>query len=69
MSNLQNEFYYKSLLVRKIEEFVSDITSEENELGYISENMVSHMTESAWLILKQNVDTNEYFNKEVLPSK
>jgi len=26
------------------------------------------MTEAAWLIVKQSVDTNDYFNSEVIPS-
>lgn len=66
MENLQNEYYYKSLLSNAISKFIDKITVDENELGYISENMISHMTEAAWLILKQSVDTNIYFKKENL---
>lgn len=65
---MQNEFYYKSLLANAINKVMEEITNDENELGYISENMTAHMTEAAFLILKQNMDTNEYFNKEVIPT-
>lgn len=64
MENLQNEFYYKSLLQKKITEFIEEVTQDDNELGWISENMEITMTEAAWLIVKQNVDTNNYFKKE-----
>ena len=69
MENLQNEFYYKSLLQNKIAAFLEEVTLEDNELGYISDNMVSNMTEAAWLVLKQNVDTNRYFEKEGMLSQ
>jgi hypothetical protein len=64
MDNLQNEYYYKNLLSVKMSEFIEEITQDDNELGWISENMESNMTEAAWLIVKQNVDTNNYFKKE-----
>ena len=64
----QNDYYYKKLLQNKIDEFLAEVTQDENELGYISENMNINMTEAAWLIIKQNFDTNKYFNEQVLPS-
>jgi len=65
---MQNEFYYKSKLNNAISKFIEEITLDDNELGFISENMTLIMTEAAWLIVKQSVDTNDYFNSEVIPS-
>ena len=64
MRNLQNEFYYKNLLQIKIAEFITEVTEGDNELGYLSENIDGNMTEAAWLILKQSIDTSDLFESE-----
>lgn len=57
---MQNEYYYKLKLGKLIDKYLDDITSEDNELGWIPDEMSKNMAEAAWLILKQNVETNEF---------
>jgi hypothetical protein len=64
MTNIQNEFYYKSLLHNKIEKFINEVTKDDNELGWISNNMVANMTEAAWLVIKQSIDLTDYLETE-----
>lgn len=61
MATSQNEFYYKANLKKAINLWLNKITSDDNDLGYISDNIVDNMTEAAWLIIKQNKDLNNYF--------
>lgn len=63
---MQNEYYYKNKLENVIEKYINDITKDDNEFGFISNDMARNMTEAAQLILKQNKSTNEYFEKEDL---
>ena len=59
MSVLEKEYQYKHLLFEKISKFVCEITLKDHEIGIISNNMIHNMTEAAWLIVKQNIDSNE----------
>ena len=65
---MQNEYYYKSELNNAIETWLEKMTAEDNDFGYIPANMAQNMTEATWLIIKQNIDTNKYFETEVIPS-
>ncbi len=62
---MQNEYYYKLKLASVIDKFVNEITNEDNELGWIPEQLVNNMTEAAWLILKQNAETNQFIETQV----
>lgn len=60
---MQNEYYLKAQLAAKISEFIEEECGD-GDFKYISENMESHMVEAAWLIVKQNIDTNNFLEKE-----
>jgi hypothetical protein len=62
----QNEFYYKAELKKAISKWLQKITSDDNDLGYIPDEIEDNMTEAAWLIMKANKDCNNYFEKEVI---
>lgn len=61
---MQNEYHYKLKLEKSLNKWLESITQDDNELGYIPDEMVKNMTESAWLIVKQNYNLNQYLVKE-----
>lgn len=61
---MQNEYHYKLKLEKAINKWLESITQDDNELGYMPEEMVKNMTEAAWLVIKQNHDLNQYFLSE-----
>lgn len=62
----QNEFYYKSKLVAKMEEFIGKELSDDHDLGFLSDNLAINMAEAAYLVLKQNKDVNDYMDQNSL---
>lgn len=62
----QNEFYYKARLNKAIGKWLDEITNDDNDLGYLPEEIVNTMTDAAWLIIKANKDCNNYFEKEII---
>lgn len=61
---MQNEYHYKKKLESAIDKFINQITNEDNELGWIPDGLVMNMTEAAWLILKQNIESNKFIEQQ-----
>lgn len=61
---MQNEYYFKSILRKKISEATEQMFTDNHDMGWIPENIEDGMTEAAWLILSQNKATNDWLEKE-----
>jgi hypothetical protein len=61
MKIIKQENQLKALLEKKMDQFITELEAKglRGELGILSENLEIHMAEAAYLILKQNVDTEE----------
>ena len=61
---MENEFYYKSELQNVIEKFLNKEASiDNNEFGYIPDALSKNMAEAAYLVLKQNAETNIFIEQ------
>lgn len=56
----------KSKLTEKIEEFINIVTSKDNNLGWLPENIESLMSNAAFEILLTAVATSEYMEEQDL---
>ncbi len=56
----------KSKLTEKIEEFINTVTSKDNNLGWLPENIESLMSNAAFEILLTAVATSEYMEEQDL---
>lgn len=64
MAVSQSEYHYKAGLKSAIDKWLDKVTINDNDLGYIPDELVDNMTEAAWLIIKQNKDLNNYLEQQ-----
>lgn len=60
----QNDFKHKSILQEKIAAAIEEITMEDNDFGWMPDNVEITMTEAAWLILEQNRQLNNWLESQ-----
>lgn len=63
---MQNEYYYLSALEQNIEDFLQKETLDDNEFGWVPENIARRMAEAAFAVLRSNKELNDYLDKEGL---
>mgnify|MGYP000725311494 CR=1 FL=1 len=54
----------KGKLTEKIAEFIDSATVEENNIGYVPEDIESLMADAAFAVLETATATNDYFKNE-----
>lgn len=61
---MQNEYYFKAILRKKMDEFLNEALCGDHDMGWIPEGIENAMTDAAWIILSQNVSTQSWLIKE-----
>ena len=56
----------KGKLTIKISEFIDEATENENNIGYVPEDIESLMADAAFAVLETVTATNDYLKKERL---
>ena len=60
MTSLEKE-QLKAKLTEKMNEFIEDVTQNDNEIGWIPENIEALMSDAAFSVLQTVTATNQYF--------
>lgn len=60
------ELELKTQLQQRIEDWLDDVVLSDHDFGWISENIVSHMTDAAFNVLLSNKDLNNFMKQQDL---
>jgi len=63
MTSLEKE-QLKVKLSEKMEEFITEATETDNNIGYVPENIETLMADAAFAVLQSVTSTNQYFKDE-----
>jgi hypothetical protein len=55
-----NDYKLKDILKSKIAEAMEEMTQDDNDFGWIPDDIEITMTEAAWLILEHNKQLNQW---------
>lgn len=58
------DYKLKDILRAKIAEAMEEMTQEENDFGWFSDNVEVTMTEAAWLIIENNRQLNDWLKNQ-----
>lgn len=60
MTTLEKE-QLKAKLTEKMNEFIEEVTQDDNEIGWIPDNIEALMSDAAFSVLQTVTATNQYF--------
>ena len=60
MTTLEKE-QLKAKLTEKMNEFIEDVTHNDNEIGWLPDNIEALMSDAAFSVLQTVTATNQYF--------
>lgn len=66
---MKNESYYKAELESLIHDWIERETLEDNEFGFIGDDIEIRMAEAAFAVLAYGRSVSDYLEKEQLPNK
>lgn len=58
------DYKLKDILRTKISEAIEEMTQDDNDFGWMPDNIEVTMTEAAWLIIENNRQLNEWLKNE-----
>lgn len=61
---MQNEFYYLNNLEVAMQNFLEEEGNNDNELGWVPDELSRNMAIAAFTVLKHNYHLNEFMKKE-----
>jgi len=59
-----NDYKFKDILKSKIAEAVEEMTADDNDFGWLPDDVEVTMAEAAWLILYQNRNLNIWLTSQ-----
>ena len=63
MTTLEKE-QLKAELTEKMSEFIEVVTQDDNEIGWLPDNIDSLMSDAAFAVLQTVTATNQYFKEQ-----
>ena len=63
MTTLEKE-QLKAKLTEKMNEFITEAAQDDNEIGYVPENIEALMSDAAFSVLQTVTATNQYFKDQ-----
>lgn len=59
-----NDYKAKDILRNKISQAIEELTQDDNDFGWLPDNVEVTMTEAAWLIIEHNRQLNEWLKEQ-----
>ena len=63
MTTLEKE-QLKAKLTEKMNEFIEEVTQDDNEIGWLPDNIDSLMSDAAFSVIQTVTVTNQYFKDQ-----